>query len=158
METQIEPLSVEDYNEISQLYGYYARDVDPGSSRDASWMFTDDGVFNGSGGSLGGPIRISGRAELHEFYERIRREHAHGIRHFNTTYVIVGNAQEARSSGYMMTVERTAPGAPAIVADFGKYEDLLVKTSEGWRFKERIWESDTHREDTAVVAASPTSS
>src|SRR5947207_405770 len=38
-------LSPEDYIEIEQLYGMYARDNDPGSMRDASWMFTKDGVW-----------------------------------------------------------------------------------------------------------------
>src|SRR5258706_33260 len=38
-------LSPEDYIEIQQIYGMYARDVDPGSVRVASWMFTDDAVW-----------------------------------------------------------------------------------------------------------------
>src|ERR1700730_8804056 len=42
-------LSPEDYIEIQQLYGMYARDVDPGSVRDASWMFTSDAVVNIAG-------------------------------------------------------------------------------------------------------------
>ena len=39
-------LSAEDYLEIQQLYYLYARDVDPGSEWDASWMYTEDGTFN----------------------------------------------------------------------------------------------------------------
>jgi hypothetical protein len=42
-------LSPEDYIEIQQLYSMYARDVDPGSVRDASWMFTNDAVVNMAG-------------------------------------------------------------------------------------------------------------
>ena len=35
-------LSAEDYIEIQQLMSMYSRDVDPGSVRDASWMFAKD--------------------------------------------------------------------------------------------------------------------
>src|SRR5437016_2778949 len=35
-------LSPEDYIEIEHLLSEYPRDVDPGSARDASWMFTKD--------------------------------------------------------------------------------------------------------------------
>ena len=37
-------LSADDYIEIHQLYSFYARDVDPGSTRNAAWMFADDAV------------------------------------------------------------------------------------------------------------------
>ena len=49
-------LSPEDYLEIQQLYSYYARDVDSGTMRDASWMYTDDGVWD-----LGATRSLSGR-------------------------------------------------------------------------------------------------
>ena len=38
-------LSAQDYVEIQQSYAYYTRDVDPGSERDASWLYADDGTF-----------------------------------------------------------------------------------------------------------------
>lgn len=145
-------LSVEDYNEITQLYGFYARDVDPGSVRNASWMFTDDGVFRNLAVA---EMTHAGKEALHRFYEQVRDEQSAGVRHFNSTYVIVGTAEGARSSGYMFTAERLEPGGPPILSDFGKYEDRLVKTDEGWRFKERIWFSDTYRGDTAEVLPSP---
>ena len=44
-------LSPEDFMEIHQLYSFYARDVDPGSKRNASWMFTEDGVADIGGRS-----------------------------------------------------------------------------------------------------------
>src|SRR5215468_9381649 len=43
-------LSPEDYIEILHLINEYPRDVDPGSVRDASWMFTKDARSTGMTG------------------------------------------------------------------------------------------------------------
>jgi hypothetical protein len=142
-------LSPEDYMEIHQLYSFYARDVDPGSKRSASWMFADDGVAN-----MGGR-KYSGRKELDAFYADVPKRQSAGIRHFNSTYVIVGTADGARGSSYMMQVERRKEGGPVEVTMFGKYEDRFVKTRDGWRFKERVWTPDSFRDSTAPVSASP---
>ncbi len=77
-------LSPEDFMEIHQLYSFYARDVDPGSKRNAAWMFVDDGVAD-----MGGR-KYTGRKELQEFYEGVPKNQSAGVRHFNSTYVIVG--------------------------------------------------------------------
>jgi hypothetical protein len=114
-------------------------------------MFTADGVFRNPPDD----IEVVGREALSAFYEKIRQEFSHGIRHFNTTFVIVGTPAGADASGYALTVERVSPDVLPIVAGFGKYEDRLVKTAEGWRFKERIWAFDTHRGDDIDVSASP---
>jgi hypothetical protein len=47
-------LSPEDYIEILQLINEYPRDVDPGSVRDASWMFIKDAHSTGMTG--GAPL------------------------------------------------------------------------------------------------------
>ena len=142
-------LSPEDYIEIHQLYSFYARDVDPGSARDASWMFAPDGV------AVFGNRTYTGREELKQFYADLRTRQANGVRHFNTTYVIVGTPEGARGSSYMLQVERRKEGGPIEVTLFGKYEDRFVKTKDGWRFKERTFTADTFRGATNEVAASP---
>lgn len=141
-------LSPEDYMEIQQLYGFYARDVDPGSKRNAEWMFASDGV------AQIGTRRYTGQ-ELKDFYAQVPKNQSAGVRHFNTTYVIVGTPEGARGSSYMMQVERRSEGKPAEVTLFGKYEDRFVKTRDGWRFKERIWTADTFRGSDQPVAPSP---
>jgi hypothetical protein len=55
----------------------------------------------------------------------------------------------------MMEVQRKTDGGNPEVTLFGKYEDKLVKTAEGWRFKERVWRADSFRGDTRPVTASP---
>src|SRR5262245_53851927 len=57
-------LPAEDYIEISQLYGLYARDIDPGSTRGAQWMFTPDGVAVME-------RTVKGEKELKEYYENV---------------------------------------------------------------------------------------
>ncbi len=132
-------LSTEDYLEIQQLYHLYARDVDPGSQWDASWMYTDDGTFQ-SGGDP-----VVGKSALKEFYEGVRQRHGAGIRHFNGTVVILPTAEGASGSGYMLQVEQRQETGPIEVTLFGTYADKLVKTRDGWRFKERVFRADTWR-------------
>ena len=57
-------LSPEDYIEIQQLYAMYARDVDPGSVRDASWMFTRDAVA-----MISGQKPLTTPEEFKKFYQ-----------------------------------------------------------------------------------------
>ena len=136
-----------DHLEILQLYGYYARDVGSGTRRAAGWMYTDDGVFD-----TGSPRK--GQA-MRDGYVNLQKTRKAGIRHFATNPVIVPTAEGARASIYMMQVEREKKDGPVKIGLFGKYEDTLVKTPKGWRFKERLWRSDTHHEDTTPVMPSP---
>ena len=159
-------LSPEDYIEIQQLYGMYSRDVDPGSVRAASWMFTKDAIWcsvppdkvacDPNGMSTGrGPF--TGTAELETFFASIRDDHNKGgARHFNSSYVIVGTADGgARGSSYMVTVQRRTKDGPGEISNFGKYEDKLVKTPEGWRIKERVWHDDSWLGSMIPMPASP---
>ena len=144
-------LSPEDYIEIQQLYSMYSRDVDPGAVRDASWMFAEDAVA-----MISGPKPLTTREEIKEFYKSVRDRDAGGDRHFNTSYVIVGMPDgTARGSSYMLGLVRRQEGGPIEVETFGKYEDKLVKTPEGWRIKERVWRSDSFRGSMQEVSASP---
>jgi hypothetical protein len=143
-------LAPDDYLEITQLYGYYARDVDSGSQRGASWMYTEDGVWDVSG------TRYVGAKALKDYYENVHKTHLDGgLRHFATTPVIVPTAEGARGSLYMVQISRQKKDGPISLDLFGKYEDRLVKTPKGWRFKERIWRSDTYKGDTSEILASP---
>jgi hypothetical protein len=146
-------LPPEDYIEIQQLYSMYARDVDPGSVRDASWMFSKDAVAMISGGK---PLTTP--EEFKKFYTDVKNRQATGggVRHFNSSYVIVGTPDGgARGSSYMMQVETREKGGHPEVTLFGKYEDKLVKTPDGWRIKERVWRGDSFRGSNQAVTASP---
>ena len=67
-----------------------------------------------------------------------------GIRHFNTSPVIVGLPDgTARGSVMMMAVNILDKGGKPTIDGMGVYEDLYVKTPDGWRIKERNWKRDT---------------
>jgi hypothetical protein len=130
-------LSPQDYIEIQQLYGYYTRDVDPGSPRDASWLFAADGSFETPNGQ-----KYTGEKELKEFYEQLRKRQSFGIRHLNSNFLLHATPEGARGTAYMIQVERRDASKPIAVTIFGVYHDTFVKTREGWRFKDRMFKSD----------------
>ena len=73
-----------------------------------------------------------------------------------TNLVIVGTPDGgARASAYNLGVQRTGEGKPLEFQGLGKYEDTLVKTRNGWRFKERIYIPDTFIGSDKVIPASP---
>lgn len=144
-------LSPEDYVEIQQLYSMYARDVDPGSVRDPSWMFTKDAVV-----VMDKFKTMTTPDELKSFYAEVPKNQSAGVRHFNTSYIIVGTPDGgARGSSYMMQVETKTEGGQPEITLFGKYEDKFVKTADGWRIKERVWKADSFRDSKVPVSASP---
>ena len=55
----------------------------------------------------------------------------------------------------MMAVTRREEGGRPEVSLFGKYEDLYVKTPDGWRMKERIWRADSFGGSYQDVSPSP---
>ncbi len=132
-------LAPEDYLEIQQLYYTYSRDVDPGSERDASWMFTPDGTFGAGRGAR------TGEKALKEFYLKVRDDQYAGVRHFTSNLLILPTPGGAKTSSYMMIVERREQNGPVLITGFGQYDDTLVKTRDGWRFKERVFRPDSWR-------------
>ncbi len=94
---QPDSLSPEDRLEIQQLYAYYARDVDSGSRRNASWMYTEDGVWDVEG------MRVEGKEDLEEWYASVPPGVSkNGIRHFSTNLILVPSDEGVRGSAYMM--------------------------------------------------------
>ena len=130
-------LSPQDTLEIQKLYGYYTRDVDPGSERAASWLFTADGTFETPQG-----LKLSGQQQLKEFYEGLRKRQSFGIRHLNSNFLLDSTPEGAQGTAYMIQVERREASKPIAVTVFGVYHDTFVKTPEGWRFKSRRFVSD----------------
>jgi hypothetical protein len=147
-------LSAEDYIEITQLMSMYPRDVDPGAVRDATWMFTKDARSVIAGAPMIKP------EDFKEFYGGLVAPDGQatqgGVRHFNSSYVIVGLPDgTARGSSYMMGITMKERGGRPEISLFGKYEDLYVRTPDGWRMKERIWRSDSFVGSYQEVSPSP---
>ena len=69
-----------------------------------------------------------------------RRPNYH-YRHWTGSWVITpGGDGTARGRVYWMAFDPTV--RPLAVADTGYYEDIYVKTPDGWRIKERTARSD----------------
>ncbi|MDO8793079.1 MAG: nuclear transport factor 2 family protein [Vicinamibacterales bacterium] len=147
-------LSPEDYIEILQLQSEYPRDVDPGSVRDASWMFTKDARSVISGAPMVKP------ADFKHFYGGLVAEHGQaskgGNRHFNMSPIIVGLPDgTVRGSSLMMGISIKEKGGKPTIDLMGKYEDVYVRTPDGWRMKQRLWRADSHVGSYQKVAPSP---
>ena len=107
--------SPEDYLEIQQLYSYDARDVDSGTQRDASWMYTDDDVWDL------GRTKIVGKEALKEFCSTIPPGVSrNGVRHFSTNLVLVPTEAGARGTAYMMALEKKSREMPVEITVWGK--------------------------------------
>src|SRR5262249_24637061 len=124
-------LSAEDYLEIMQLQNYYPRDVDPGSVRNGAWKFSRDAR------AVVQPGRPMTRPkDFEEFFDGFigptGAATRGGIRHFNTSPVIVGLPDgTARGSVMMMAVQILEKGGKPTIDGMGVYEDLYVRTPDG---------------------------
>ena len=52
---------------------------------------------------------------------------------------VTATPEGAEGFAYMFTVDGHDTTKPATIPQFGHYEDRLVKTRDGWRFRERIF-------------------
>ena len=125
-------LSTQDYVEIQQLYARYATTIDTGDAEGWASTFTPDGVFNSN---------TRGHDALVQFVHDWRdKRNGANRRHWNANLVITSSAGGANGSIYLMLMDVSArPPAPVSTA---MYEDTLVKTAQGWRFKTRVLHGD----------------
>lgn len=125
-------LSTQDYIEIQQLYARYNLLIDTGDAEGWANTFTPDGVFNNSSRGHDALVQF-----VHDW--RDKRDGANR-RHWNSNLVVTPTAGGANGSIYMflLDISKTPPAPSASYL----YEDALVKTALGWRFKTRVLHSD----------------
>jgi hypothetical protein len=111
-------LTAMDYIEIQQLVAKYARFIDSCSNNgyDYADLFTADGVFR--------PV-INGKPTWIQ----------QGVRHLYPNHVIEATPEGAKGTVDMLMIG--LGGDPNKIQYDGHYEDVYVKTAQGWRFKER---------------------
>jgi len=117
-------LSADDYIEIQQLYTRYNMMIDSGDAEGYAATFTPDGAFN----------TFNGRDALIGFIHG--RTNGGNMRHWNTNLAITGTPEGANGSVYLLLVDVSV--RPPVLSTAAKYEDQLVKTPAGWRFKKRV--------------------
>jgi actinorhodin biosynthesis protein ActVIA len=131
-------LTGDDYIEIQQLYARYNNAIDSGDAEAYAATFVPDGTFN----TFTGHDALVGF--IHDWHEKMGGANR---RHWNTNLTITPTSEGASGSVYLLLVD-VGVRPPAIQAA-AKYEDQLVKTSDGWRFKKRV----THNEGPPRTAA-----
>jgi cyclase len=119
-------LKPDDYEQIQQLYANYSHYIDQGKGEQFADLFTDDGEF--------GPT-TKGRAAL------IKLGSNPGTRHVCVNISITPTADGADTHCYLLIF--VARQVPSYLNGTGIYNDHLVKTPEGWKFKKRMLWRDT---------------
>jgi hypothetical protein len=135
-------LTALDYIEIQQLVARYARAIDTCSNNgyDYADLYTPDGRFVPMVGGRSIPP-IEGREALAavsgggtnncENVPWIEQ----GVRHIYANHIITPTPEGATGTVDMMMIG--LDGDPYKIAHDGFYEDVYVKTDEGWRFEQR---------------------
>jgi hypothetical protein len=135
-------LTALDYIEIQQLVAKYARAIDTCSNNgyDYADLFTPDGTFRPfvNGRPIDG---IQGRERLAEISGGGTNQCRNvgwieqGVRHIYTNHIITPTPEGATGTVDMLMIG--LEGDPNKIAHDGYYEDVYVKTANGWRFRQR---------------------
>ena len=125
-------LTALDYFEIQRLVASYGHGLDNGLAQTDNGpayanLFTPDGVaFR----------RLKGFGPL----ASIARAQPHGpkyVRHFLTNVTIAPSPEGATGEQYLVVIDPPESGRPERLFLGGHYEDIYVKTAQGWRYKSR---------------------
>jgi actinorhodin biosynthesis protein ActVIA len=155
-------LTALDYIQIQQLVARYARAMDTCSNNgyDYADLYTPDGVFLPiiNGKAIPG---IQGREKLAEVSGGGSNQCKNvgwieqGVHHLYVNHIITPTPEGATGTVDMLLIG--LGGDPNKIEHDGYYEDLYVKTAQGWRFKQRTHYA-TYDAATRPESASPASS
>jgi hypothetical protein len=137
-------LSATDVSQIQQLYARYNHAIDEGNADAWADTFTADGVFANN---------FKGREALKGFINTWRTSpqmNGPARRHFSADLVISSSAEGATGKVSAMLIDLSTQ--PVSIASYIVYNDVLVKTPQGWRFKSRAIVPQTAP---AAAAAAP---
>lgn len=118
-----------DYIEIRELTARYNRAFDDVDSEGWADVFTPDGIMEYSGGEP-----IVGRDAL----VAMNRDTGYGYVHITTDPIIDIQGDKATQKCTVIVASRNKDGSPGGFSMTGRYEDDLVRTENGWRFKKRV--------------------
>ena len=123
------PTPAEDKEAIRELFAEYAFRMDDGRYTELGALFTDDGVWQAPYATARGPAEIAALMAANIPAEPKRK-------HFvmNSLIALDGDRATARTS-YLVVLQAAGQGLVPSVA--GTYEDVLVRTADGWRFGAR---------------------
>lgn len=145
-EAQAGKLTALDYQEIQQLVNRYAYGIDTCANNgyDYANVFTTDGVFidnnSDDGYKAGGRVLAKGRDALATLVGGGERGCKTKLvwtdwSHLMLNQEITPTAEGAKGRVYLVQLGMNGPGS---VTRHGGYEDVYVRTPEGWRIKQRM--------------------
>ncbi|HVQ16757.1 MAG TPA: nuclear transport factor 2 family protein [Vicinamibacterales bacterium] len=126
-------LTALDYIEIKQLASRYAYAVDSGADNGNVYasLFASDGAFADRMGR-----ETKGREALAALARRNTRGPQSAF-HFIVNHVIEPTSDGAVGKEYLVQLRMGEAEKPNDIFGGGHYEDVYVKTPDGWRFKRR---------------------
>src|SRR5262249_20310653 len=126
-------LTALDYLEIQQLVTRYAFALDSGADNGQLYarLFASDGVFVQRSREA-----VSGHDALAALAVRNQKGPL-AVFHFIMNHVIEAAPGGAVGKQYLAQLKIGEDGQPSEVSGGGRYDDVYVKTAEGWRFKRR---------------------
>jgi actinorhodin biosynthesis protein ActVIA len=131
-------LTPQDYVEIQQLYATYSHALDKAEGDRFAATFTADGEFT-RGRPVGRASEV--RTPLKGTEALTRMGSVGGGRHFTANLTVTPTPDGARGSCYLLLFD--ARNVPATLTETAIYDDTLVRTPQGWRFKKRVvWRDD----------------
>ena len=136
-------LTGQDYAEIEQLTARYYQALDFENRAMFESIWTADAVYRIA--SRGQPV-VGRDAIVERTVARwADRPPEHERRHWQNNLVVTPTADGATTRTYWVSFEVSySPPKPALS---GHYDDVLVRTPDGWRFKERVLTIDESRRD-----------
>jgi hypothetical protein len=132
-------LGATDYVEIQQLAARYGYALDTAADKGEAFarLFTPDGVFRAK---TGHPFDIRGRDQLAAYAEGdLAHRGPYYVRDYVTNHIVNPAPEGATGRVYVVWIEVGENGNPGIVQGGGHYEDIYVKTRDGWRIKSRTF-------------------
>jgi uncharacterized protein (TIGR02246 family) len=140
-------LTLEDRAEIADLYVRYAFAFDDNKAEACAALYTQDGSF-----TVGVSSPVVGRDALADMV-RASAARPPGGRHLLSGVLVEPSADGASGSAYVQVV-RVEESALRLVA-FGRYQDELARTEDGWRFRARRFSPFTGAQLSGAILAAP---
>jgi hypothetical protein len=156
---EVKALTAQDYIDIRALASQYAYGLDSGAENGTGSIyanvFAEDAEFHGPPATPGGtPFNAVGRDELRKF--AVPGRGTAYVRHFMTNHLIEASPEGARGKVYLLVIDIAREGKPTSVNMGGHYEDVYVRTAEGWRIESRNFYRSKSAQTVAAEAAAAT--
>jgi hypothetical protein len=138
-EPKVAPLTATDYREIQQLVARYSYALDTAAEDGAVYasLFTADGILRAK---TDPPYEVKGRDKLAAFVRRdLKKQGPMYVHTFAANHIIQPSPQGATGRVYLVAIEIQESTNPGLIQEGGRFDDVYVKTREGWRIKTRTY-------------------